>query len=396
MRRGSALLVAGALAVAAFGLGACHRPLDALPDGRLGLPIVPVPADNPMTAAKIDLGRKLFMDSRLSHNNTMSCAMCHVPEQGFTGNELATGIGMEGRNLRRNAPTVLNVAFVRELFHDGREFSLENQAWGPLLTGNEMGNPSIGYVIEKIRIMPDYQGLFEAAFEGRGPGMETVGAAIASYERTLVAGDSPFDRWRYGKQANGLSSAEQAGFRLFSGKAHCSTCHSVGAESALFADGRFHNTGIGWARTMGQANVIHKVQLAPGVFVDVPDQALASTSAPLLGDVGRYEITHDDADRWSYRTPSLRNVALTAPYMHDGSLATLEQVVAFYQKGGIDNPNKDKLLEPLNLTDREQGELVAFLRSLSSAQAGALGARARAEPINHTIPEIDPATHYAR
>src|SRR5690606_22952017 len=123
--------------------------------------------ENPLTQAKIDLGRKLFMDRRLSPNDTMSCAMCHVPEQGFTSNELGGAVGIEGRSHRRNAPTVLNVAYFERLFHDGREFSLENQVWGPLLARNEMGNPSIGYVIEKIRRLPDYEGLFEAAFDGR-------------------------------------------------------------------------------------------------------------------------------------------------------------------------------------------------------------------------------------
>ncbi len=392
------ILSAGLMVLVVFLLLACHASREAensADAGTLGLPPVPTPNDNLPTSAKVNLGRKLFMDRRLSHNNTMSCAMCHVPEQGFTANELSTGLGMEGRSLRRNAPTVLNVAFVRQLFHDGREFSLEQQAWGPLLTSNEMGNPSIGYVIEKIRLMPDYKNLFEVAFDGKGPSMQNIGAAIASYERSLVAANSRFDRWRYGHQSEALNDAEQAGFKIFTGKARCVSCHSIGDEFALFSDGGFHNTGIGWARTMGQGNIIHKIQLAPGVIVEVADSALMSTSEPLQADIGRYEITHDENDRWAYRTPSLRNIALTAPYMHDGSLATLEEVLAFYLRGGIDNSNKDVLLTPLSLTVQEQSELLAFLRSLTGSNVTALSKQARAEPIDHKIPEIDPATQYA-
>ena len=153
----------------------------------LGLPPVPIPDDNPISAAKVQLGRKLFYDRRLSHNSTISCAMCHVPEQGFTVNEMATAVGVEGRSVRRNTPTVYNIAYATQLFHDGRESTLEQQIWSPLLAVNEMGNPSVGYVIERLGRLPDYQGLFQAAFDGRGPGMETIGMAIAAYERTAVS-----------------------------------------------------------------------------------------------------------------------------------------------------------------------------------------------------------------
>ncbi|MGZ8947795.1 MAG: cytochrome c peroxidase, partial [Methylococcaceae bacterium] len=155
----------------------------------LGLPAVPVPANNPITKEKINLGRKLFYDRRLSLNNTFSCAMCHVPEQGFTSNEMATAVGIEGRTVRRNSPTLYNIAYARSLFHDGRETTLEQQIWAPLLAHNEMANPSIGYVIEKINNSPDYNGLFKKTF-GKEPGMETIGMAIASYERTLNSANS--------------------------------------------------------------------------------------------------------------------------------------------------------------------------------------------------------------
>lgn len=380
-------------------LSACDRsatsansPLSLAPP--LGLPAIPLPPDNPLTQARIELGRTLFMDRRLSHNNTLSCGMCHVPEQGFTSNELGTAVGLEGQTVRRNAPTVYNVAYVEQLFHDGREFSLENQVWGPLLAGNEMGNPSIGYVIEKIRVLPEYAGRFEQAFAGRGPDVLTVGQALAAYQRTLVSANSRFDRWRYGKEESALTAEEQAGFRLFSGKAGCSACHVVGEKHALLTDNRFHNTGIGYAHSMGLPKT-HRVQLAPGKFVDVEDRALDSFERP-LADVGRYEVTLDPADSWAYRTPVLRNVALTGPYMHDGSIATLEEVVEFYDRGGIDNPQKDPLLKPLGLSPTEKQSLAAFLRSLTGDNVQKLAAEARAAQPTDTPPEKDPASTYGR
>ncbi len=192
---------------------------------QLGLPELLIPSDNPLTREKVALGRKLFYDRRLSLNGTLSCAMCHVPEQGFANNELATAVGIEGRTVRRNSPTILNVGFADRLFHDGRENRLENQVWGPLLARNEMGNPSIGAVIERIRGIEEYPLLFEAAFPDRGLAIETIGMALASYERTLVSGDSAFDRWRYEKDETALRDEAVLGFRLFSGKGGCVACH---------------------------------------------------------------------------------------------------------------------------------------------------------------------------
>src|SRR5262249_4921737 len=171
----------------------------------LGLPPFTVPADNPITPEKVELGRKLFLDRRLSPNGTMSCAMCHLPEQGFTSNELATPVGIEGRTVRRNAPTLLNVAFQRHLFHDGRAVSLEAQIWEPLLAANEMGNRSVGDVLDRIRALADYGGLFEKIFDGQGVSAGRLGQALAAYERTLVAGNSRFDRWRYGRDSSALT-----------------------------------------------------------------------------------------------------------------------------------------------------------------------------------------------
>jgi len=374
-------------------LAACG-PAPVVPPVPLGLPPLPVPPGNPLLQARIELGRTLFMDRRLSHNNTLSCGMCHVPEQGFTSNELGTAIGLEGQSIRRNSPTIFNVAYVEQLFHDGREFSLENQAWGPLLAGNEMANPSIGYVIEKIRALPEYAGRFEAAFAGRGPDMQTVGEALAAYQRTMVSGNSRFDRWRYGGEAQALTQEEQDGFRLFAGKAACVACHTVGEKHALFSDNRFHNTGIGYARTHGLPKK-HRVQLAPGKFVEVEDKALDSFEKP-QPDVGRYEVTLDPADSWAYRTPMLRNVALTGPYMHDGSLATLVDVVEFYDRGGIDNPQRDPAMRPLGLTAGEKKAIVAFLGCLTGDNVQRLVAEARAAMPGETIPAKDVASTYKR
>ena len=347
----------------------------------LGLPAVPVPADNPVTAAKVKLGRKLFYDRRLSLNDTMSCAMCHVPEQGFANNELALAVGLEGRSVRRNSPTLYNVAYVERLFHDGRETSLEQQAWIPLLMRNEMANPAIGAVINKLRSMSDYDGLFEAAFDGRGPGMETVGAAIASYQRTLISANSPFDRWFYGQQEDALDSQAQRGYQLFSGKAMCSTCHLIGEKSALFTDHKLHNTGVGWYASMAPTPKEQRMLVAPGFYATVTAEKIAMVGHPEMGDVGLYEITQNPNDRWRYKTPGLRNVALTAPYMHNGSLLTLADVVAQYNQGGYPNEGLSPLIQPLDLSAAEQAELVAFLESLTGDNVDILVSDGFAAPV---------------
>lgn len=350
-----------------------HRPL--------GLPAMPVPPDNPLTAEKIELGRKLFFDRRLSLNNTFSCAMCHIPEQGFTSNELATAVGVEGRTVRRNTPTLYNVAYMSALFHDGRETTLEHQIWGPLLAKNEMANPSIGFVIEKLKGMPDYDGLFERAFAGRPPTIETVGMAVASYERALVSAASPFDRWYYANQGDALSDSAKRGYRLFTGKARCSGCHTIGTKDALFTDNRLHNTGVGYAASMRKVPQTRKLTVAPGVFIEFDGQVVADASETPPNDLGRYEITQDPADRWKYKTPSLRNVSLTAPYMHNGSVPTLRSVVEFYNRGGTPNEGLDPLLGELGLTDSEIDDLVAFLESLTGDNVDVLVSDAFAAPV---------------
>lgn len=346
----------------------------------LGLPAIPIPQDNPVTADKVQLGRKLFFDRRLSANNTVSCAMCHIPEQGFSQNELRLPVGVEGRGVRRNAPTIYNTAYVERLFHDGREISLENQVWAPLLAANEMGNVSIGVVIERIRSLDDYEERFTAAF-GRGPDVQTIGMALASYQRVLVSADSPFDRWYYGNEELAVDASVKRGFEIFRGKGRCIVCHAVSEEYALFTDGRFHNTGIGYFATMRPVDTEFDVMLAPGQVERVESDLVESTGTDRFTDLGRYEVTSDPDDRWRYRTPTLRNVALTAPYMHDGSLATLRDVLLFYDRGGIPNEVLDPLIRPLGLSDAEIADLLAFLQSLTGSNVDALVSDAHAAPI---------------
>ncbi len=282
--------------------------------------------------------------------------------------------------MRRNSPTIYNVAYAKRLFHDGRENRLEQQIWGPLLAANEMGNPSVGALMQRIEALSDYDGLFEKAFEGRRLGMETLGMALASYQRTLVSGNSPFDRWHFGGEEGAASEAAVRGFRLFSGRARCSACHLVDRDHALFTDHRMHNTGIGYLRSMETRGEV-KVEVAPGTYVKLDDEFLAPISETPPSDLGLYEITQTPDDRWKYKTPSLRNVALTRPYMHDGSLGTLREVVKFYGAGGVPNETLDPLIAPLDLNAQEVSDLVAFLESLTGDNATLLVRDAQAAPI---------------
>jgi cytochrome c peroxidase len=196
--------------------------------------------------------------------------------------------------------------------------------------------------------------------------------ALASYERTLVSGDSAFDRWNYEKEESALRNEAVLGFRLFSGKGGCVGCHLVGPNSALFTDGQLHNTGIGYKASMIDDEATRPVQLAPGEYVSVDSDLIAQVSYPVPGDLGLYEITQDPDDRWKYKTPTLRNIALTAPYMHDGSLATLREVVEFYDRGGVPNEVLDPRIRPLDLSDAEIGQLVAYLESLTGGDVDRL------------------------
>jgi cytochrome c peroxidase len=328
----------------------------------LGLPPLATPP-----AAQVALGRALFFERRLSINGTLSCAMCHVPEQAFTANELRTSVGMEGVSLRRNAPTLLNVAFVQRLFHDGRAGSLEEQAVMPMIHPDEMANPDLASVVSRLSTWPEYRSLFRRAF---GPGRPTasgMATALAAYQRTLLAADSPFDRWRFGGHSDAITPQQQRGFELFVTQG-CASCHTVGERDALFTDQRFHNVGV-QLRSEASRQRDLRVQLIPGVDAVMTRDELRRIGVPDASDLGRQEVTGQASDARAFRTPSLRNVALTAPYMHDGSFDTLEEVLDHYMAGGWQaDLQQDRRIRPLPISRDERDAIVAFLRSLTSPQ----------------------------
>ncbi len=286
-----------------------------------GLPPVPVPKDNPLTAAKIELGRQLYFDGRLSGDDTVSCASCHDPTKGYSnGEQFATGVG--GKKGGRNSPTIINAAYNRFQFWDGRAGSLEEQALGPIQNPIEM-NMTLEEVVAKLNAIEGYRKQFRKVF-GTDVTADGIAKAIASFERTVLSGDAPYDRFQAGDRS-ALSPAAQRGMKLFFGRAVCSSCHS----GPNFTDNGFHNIGIG---------------------MDKPNP-----------DLGRYLVTKLEGDKGSFKTPTLREIAKTAPYMHDGSLKTLEEVVEHYNKGGIDNPYLDEEIFPLRLTEQEKKDLVTFM-----------------------------------
>jgi cytochrome c peroxidase len=211
--------------------------------------------------------------------------------------------------------------------------------------------------------------------------MGTVGMALASYQRSLNSANSKFDQWLYAKSKKTFNRSEKNGYDIFVGKGGCAACHIISENYALFTDNRFHNTGIGYAEAMQATPEKHRVQLAPGVFTEIDADIVDSVSESTANDLGRYAVTLDPSDRWKYRTPSLRNIALTAPYMHNGAFETLQQVIAFYNKGGVRNPEIDSAIKPLKLNAAEQADLVAFLRTLTGDNVDKIIFDALAEPI---------------
>jgi cytochrome c peroxidase len=331
----------------------------------LGLP--PLPAPRP---AQVALGQALFFERGLSVNGTLSCAMCHVPEQGFTHNELATSVGMEGVSLRRNAPTLLNVAHVRPLFHDGRAATLEQQALMPLLHPQEMAQPSRRALLATLRRLLRQDPVLRArwlAAHGAAPASTArLAQALAAYQRSLLAGDSAYDRWRFGGDPQALSLQQQRGHALFQSKG-CVRCHRVGTQDALFTDQGFHNVGVA-ARSQAARLQPVVVDLAPGQRTQFTPQQRARVGEPVPPDEGRHELSGRPEDRRAFRTPSLRNVALTAPYMHDGSLPTLDAVLDHYAAGGWPaDAAQSPLIRPLVLSTDERAALLAFLRALSAS-----------------------------
>ena len=350
----------------------------------LGLPLAIHPQENSPTKAKITLGRKLFFDRRLSINKTMSCAMCHIPEQAFTNWELRTAVGVEGRTVKRNAPSLLNVGFYDVLFHDGRDTMLETQFVGPLTARNEMANPSVGMVIKLLRDLTEYQALFMEAFASKAT-LDNVGRSLASYQRSLIASNSPFDQWYYNGAENSLTQSEKNGFDIFTNKAGCVSCHNIEPSSAFFSDNEFHDIGYGWMREkLRQAPPTKtKVSVTSSITFEIDQKIIDTVGLPSEADLGRYEVTEKPEDRWKYRTSSLRNVAVTPPYMHDGGLSSLREVIEFYNQGGGGHALQDSRVHPLNLSEQEKIDLENFLKSLTSNELSCLIAEARSnEPDN--------------
>lgn len=330
---------------------------------------------DPPSRALIDLGRRLFFDRRLSANETLSCGNCHVPEQAFTQNELATPVGIEGALVLRNAPSLYNVAYRRVLFLDGRETSLEQQIWAPLLADNEMGNADRAAVLTSIQAIPEYRTAFKRLFSA-GVTESSLGEALAAYQRALLSANSPFDRWFYQHEQAAVSDNVKQGFAIFQ-RAGCASCHTFTSTSTQFSDDLFHNTGTGFVAAAIHLQPPARIQLAPGVFVPLNSKL----EMPDRRDFGREAVTGRREHRWQFRTPTLRNVALTSPYMHDGSITTLKDVVTFYNEGGGHDPSQDPRIRPLQLSPAEQQALIQFLESLTGDNVDALAADARTAPI---------------
>ncbi len=289
-----------------------------------------IPKDNPLTLEKVRLGRRLFFENRISADGTISCASCHIPDKGFADpDRFSVGIG--GKRGTRQAPTLINRAFSASQFWDGRAPSLEEQAMGPIMNAVEMGNRNMDIVVEKLKEDPAYVKEFREAFPPDGlVTAANVGKALASFDRTILSGNSPYDRYLAGDRT-AMSEAAQRGMKLFmdENKGNCVTCHA----SFNFTDENYNNIGVGMA-----------------------------SRKP---DMGRFEVTGLQGHQGAFKTPTLREVANTAPYMHDGSEKTLEDVVALYNRGGRPNKWLSPKIKPLHLTAQEQRDIVEFLKALS-------------------------------
>ncbi len=315
-----------------------------------------IPEDNPLTQGKVDLGKKLFFDKRLSVDDTVSCATCHNPEKGFADGK-SIAVGIQDRTGTRNSPTVLNAAFFDMQFWDGRAITLEEQAKQPIINPKEMGMPSHNALVEKISNIPDYKASFKAVFGADQITIDHIAGAIASFERTLITFNAPFDRFIAGEKG-AMSESAQRGWQLFLGKARCITCHEFNRSYPFFTDNKFHNIGV--AMKGKDFESLARKAASRGANPSVLAQEEGSA------ELGRYVVTKEPKDIGAFKTSGLRNIALTAPFLHDGSEPTLESVVEFYNKGGIPNPNLDGGIRPLGLSEEEKNDLVAFMKSLTS------------------------------
>ena len=310
-----------------IGSGYANEPL-----GTPDLDDIEYPDDEPHSEAEIELGKKLYFDTRLSKNHQQSCATCHSPELGF-GDGLRTSIGTMGGMVSRNAPHIYNLAWNVTFFWDGRADTLEEQALGPIEAEGEMNLP-LKEAVARLEAVPEYKKAFKDVYGVDAIEPEHIGRAIAAFERTVITMDSPFDRYIAGDK-NAMDPSAIRGLALFEGKANCIDCH----DGPNFTDNSFHHIGV-----KGD-------------------------------DLGRGAVAEDATMNKAFKTPGLRNVLLTAPYMHDGSEGTLQEVVEFYNRGGDDKEGISPLIKELNLTDQEMADLVAFMGALT-------------EPIRIERPEI--------
>jgi cytochrome c peroxidase len=337
---------------------------------QLGVPVeatrAAAPADNPQSPEKIALGEKLFFDGRLSIDGTVACSTCHDPARAFTDGRTVS-IGVKGRAGQRNSPTILNALYNSAQFWDGRAKTLEEQAALPIVNPSEMGQPSLDAAVAQIGALPEYQQLFRRVFGRPITGTDLV-YAIASYERTQVSFDSSFDHF-VGGDKNAISDSAKRGWELFNTKARCNKCHALTEQKrdpTFFIDRDFHNIGIGIIKHNVAALACKaELEINSGKVIDVDQAAIQSETSV----VGRFLVTKKEKDIASFKTPSLRNVLITAPYFHDGSQATLWDAMDHYNKGdGIRDPWLDEDMQPLALSESEIDDVVAFLATLTSAQ----------------------------
>jgi cytochrome c peroxidase len=363
---------------------------------QVGLPLsaygAAMPADNQQTPEKIELGKLLFFDGRLSANGTVACSTCHDPARGFTDGRPAS-IGIDGRVGQRNAPTVLNAMFNKTQFWDGRVKTLEEQAALPIVNPVEMGQPSLDVAVDGIAHVGDYDSRFRRVF-GRPPNGTDLVRAIAAYERTLVSFDSPFDHFVAGDE-NAIDESAKRGWELFNTRARCNKCHALTEQkrdTTYFTDNDFHNIGIGIIRHNVVALAVQAERLVNSKNAAAIDNAAIQTEMSALG---RFLVTKKESDIASFKTPDLRNVLITAPYFHDGSQDTLWDVLDHYNKGdGIHNPFLDKDMQPLALSESDIDDVVAFLASLTSADYKEQGIKelARQRALSRTTrPQRDTA-----
>lgn len=322
-----------------------------------------IPDDNPVTEERASLGKKLYFDKRLSADGTVSCATCHDPAKAYTDNN-PVAIGVNGKRGTRNAPSILNAVFSERLFWDGREISLEDQAKQPLINPLEMGMKDYASVVARVKADPDYMRRFKQVFGKEGITIDTIAKAIAAFERTRLSGNSPFDHFIAGDK-KALTEAQKRGWELFQGKAKCIACHVFTPSSPFFTDFKFYNTGV--MATQKNSFGPDRQSQSPSNNEEQKERnlnLLAHTEG--LSELGRYNVTKQNKDIGAFKTPTLRDVELTAPYMHNGSEKTLLDVAKFYNRGGEANPNLDERIQPLKLTDEEMNNLVEFMRSLTS------------------------------